>query len=256
MDESDETTARWADVLARFDEQVRREPRWAGVEHAPGVTRLIEDAWKGVLWSDLDAEGADACIAREVERFAGLGPWEWKIYSYDRPPDLADRLRQAGFVPEDEETLLVAPIAALALDGPLPAGVGLRPVDDEAGVEALVRVHDEVFGGDHAALGRRLLEDVRAGRAAAVVAFAGDRPICSARVEFNEGAEFASLYGGGTVPEWRRRGVVRAIVAYRAALASARGYRYLQTDASDDSRPILERLGFVKLGTTTPFIHP
>mgnify|MGYP003439031175 CR=1 FL=1 len=43
--------------------------------------------------------------------------------------------------------------------------------------------------------------------------------------------------------------------ALRAALAAARGYRYLQVDASDDSRPILERLGFVALGTTTPFIH-
>jgi hypothetical protein len=26
-------------------------------------------------------------------------------------------------------------------------------------------------------------------------------------------------------------------------------------DATEDSRPILERLGFVKLAVTTPFIH-
>jgi hypothetical protein len=36
--------------------------------------------------------------------------------------------------------------------------------------------------------------------------------------------------------------------------AAARGYRYLQVDASDDSRPILERLGFVALATTTPYL--
>jgi hypothetical protein len=37
-------------------------------------------------------------------------------------------------------------------------------------------------------------------------------------------------------------------------LAAQRGLQYLQVDASDDSRPILERLGFVAVTTTTPFI--
>ncbi|HEY3017227.1 MAG TPA: GNAT family N-acetyltransferase, partial [Gaiellaceae bacterium] len=55
-------------------------------------------------------------------------------------------------------------------------------------------------------------------------------------------------------PEWRRRGIYRALVAYRARLAERRGRRYLQVDASDESRPILERLGFVAVTTTTPFV--
>jgi hypothetical protein len=50
--------------------------------------------------------------------------------------------------------------------------------------------------------------------------------------------------------------VFRSLVAHRANLASARGFRYLQVDASPDSRPILKRLGFVELATTTPFVHP
>jgi hypothetical protein len=32
------------------------------------------------------------------------------------------------------------------------------------------------------------------------------------------------------------------------------GYRYLQVDASDDSSPILQRLGFVAVTTTTPYV--
>ena len=56
---------------------------------------------------------------------------------------------------------------------------------------------------------------------------------------------FATLQGGATLPEWRSRGVYRALVARRAVLAAERGCEYLQVDASDDSRPILERLGFV-----------
>jgi GNAT superfamily N-acetyltransferase len=153
---------------------------------------------------------------------------------------------------------MVAEIEDLARDVPPPAGVRLLAVTEQRGVHALVRVHDEVFGEDHAALGRELL--ARLARhpptVAAVVAVAGDTPICAGRVEFHVGTEFASLWGGGTVRAWRGRGIFRSLVAYRAAEASARGFRYLQVDASPESRPILNRLGFVELATTTPFIHP
>ena len=53
---------------------------------------------------------------------------------------------------------------------------------------------------------------------------------------------------------WRRHGIYRALVARRAQLASARGVRYLQVDASDDSKPILLKLGFRAVTTTTPYV--
>ncbi len=119
-------------------------------------------------------------------------------------------------------------------------------------------VLDEVFGEDHSGLGRALLADLgrRPATAVAVVAWAGEIPVSTGRVEFHAGTEFASLWGDGTVPAWRGRGVFRSLVAHRAALASAAGFRYLQVDASADSRPIFQRLGFVELATTTPFMHP
>jgi hypothetical protein len=51
-----------------------------------------------------------------------------------------------------------------------------------------------------------------------------------------------------------RPGHLPALVARRAQVAAARGVRFLQVDASDDSRPILERLGFVAITTTTPYV--
>ena len=68
------------------------------------------------------------------------------------------------------------------------------------------------------------------------------------------GSAFAGLWGGSTLKSHRGRGIYRALVARRAAIAGARGIRYLQVDASDDSRPILERLGFLALTTTTPYV--
>lgn len=251
-------------ALAAFDAQVRRHPApsaGARVERDGHIIRTVSDAggWNGVSWCDLDSASAGPAIAAQVRRFAQLGrPWEWKYYSYDRPEDLPERLSAAGLVPEEEEALLVAELADLRLDQAPPDGVELRAVVDREGIDALVTVHDEVFGEDHGDLRRTLAAAIERepSAAAAVIAFAGPIPIAAGRVEFHSGTEFASLWGGGTLPAWRGHGVFRSLVAHRAALAAARGFRYLQVDASPQSRTILQRLGFAELATTIPFTHP
>ncbi|MER7001976.1 GNAT family N-acetyltransferase [Dactylosporangium sp. NPDC000555] len=247
------------EILARFDREIRQRPQEgpdAIVESEPGIVRVLSahDGWAGITWSDLTGLDADAVVAAQVRRFAATGlPWEWKLYSHDRPADLPARLLAAGFEPGPPESLLVAEVDALPRSAELPDSVRLVPVTGKHEADLLVRVHDEVFGGDHSAIGRHLL--ARPDIVRAVVAVVGDRPICAGRVEFHEGTPFASIWGGGTSPDWRGRGVFRALVAYRAGLAVAAGYRYLQVDASADSSPILRRLGFVHLATTTPYVH-
>jgi ribosomal protein S18 acetylase RimI-like enzyme len=250
-------------VLEAFD-QLRRSPGAdhpvGRVEHDKRVTRYVSPGggWNGVVWSDLDEATADEVIGEQIVRFdAFCDEWEWKHYSYDRPADLPRRLVAAGLTPQPEEALLVADVTELALDPATPPGVVLRPVVSESEVAELVALHDAVFGVDHTAVG----EAIRRGltrdpsTVAAVIAWAGDTPVGAARVEFHYGTDFASLWGGGTLPDWRGRGVFRSLVAHRAATAAARGFHYLQVDASEDSQPILERLGFAELARTTPFVH-
>lgn len=242
-----------AAVRTAYDDQVRhRAGPGCRVEHGDGVIRSA-GAWNGIGWSALHPDRADAVIAAQVARFRELGrTWEWKHHSHDALPDLPGRLLAAGFVAGEPEALLVAEAAALRLDATPPDGVGLVPVVDAAGVDALVAVHDAVFGGDHSAVGRtlRTSDDVEA-----VLAVADGVPVSAGRIEFVPGTEFAGLWGGGTRREWRGRGIFRALVAFRAARAVERGYRYLQVDATADSRPILLRLGFTELATTTPYLH-
>ncbi|MEV4177442.1 GNAT family N-acetyltransferase [Nonomuraea sp. NPDC049709] len=252
------------EVLALFDRELRREAApdspESKVERVGDVVRQVgpEHAWNGVIWSGLGPGDADAAIAEQVRFFGSLGrAFEWKLYDHDRPADLDRRLLAAGFTAEPAETLMIAEAAPIAGAGVVvPDGVRLVPVSDRDGVERLAGVHEIAFGATRDHIRERLLAQLATGAGIAVLALAGDVPISAARMDLHPGTRFASLWGGGTVPEWRGRGVYRALVAYRAREAVARGYDYLQVDASDQSRPILARLGFTPLTTTTPYVHP
>ena len=179
-----------------------------------------------MTWSALEDADVDAVIAAQIDAFAGIATgWEWKHYSHDQPPDLPDRLVRAGFVRRETEALLVADLAETTLDASPPADVQLRASSMRRAstrwcpctrrCSAKTTRHSAEFCSTRCNAGPSPL--------AAVVAVAGDTPIAAGRVEFHAGTEFASLWGGGTVAAWRGRGVFRALVAHRAALAAERG---------------------------------
>lgn len=251
-----------AEIRAAFDEQVRQgagDPGGA-VERADGVLRWVapDGQTSCITWSSLTEQNADAVIARERRYFAARGTAvEWKYYDYDQPADLPERLVAAGFEPDEPELMLVAETTAISQEVRLPDGVRLEPVTGEAGLAAMMAVHDLAFAEHPAAdLRDRLMAQLLAEPESLhmVVAMAGAEPVSAARIEFVAGTDFAGLWGGGTIPAWRGRGIFRALVAYRASLAARRGYRYLQVDALPTSRPILERLGFRPVAETTPFV--
>ncbi|MBW5485205.1 GNAT family N-acetyltransferase [Streptomyces bambusae] len=247
-----------------YDAEARRnavtDRPGARVERTDTVVRHVCPApgWNGILWSDLREDTADAEIAAQVEYFAqsGAREFEWKLYAHDRPADLGARLSAAGLVPEPLETLMAAPAAAIAAEPAPPEGVRLVEVTDEAGVDLMMEARRLAFGSGSPMVRHHLLSRLTEApdTMVAVVAMAGDRPVSAARMEIRPGGSFAGLWGGGTAPEWRGKGIYRALVAHRANEAVRRGVPYLQVDASSESRPILERLGFSVLGETTPYI--
>jgi GNAT superfamily N-acetyltransferase len=253
-------------LLDAYDTQLRGQltdqlPEGVHVEQDGPLQRIVGAKHGGFIHyhdlGGLDGAELDDLIERQVRVFAERGePFEWKLHAHDRPADLAERLRASGFVPEATETVVIAPVAEVTAEPRLPEGVRLREVSDRIDLDRIGALEQAIWQDDRG----WLVDSLEAERAVdpdaltIVVAEAGDTTICAGWVRFAQRTEFATLWGGGTLPGWRGRGIYRAIVAYRANLAAQRGLRYLQVDASDDSRPILERLGFVAVTTTTPFI--
>jgi GNAT superfamily N-acetyltransferase len=155
------------------------------------------------------------------------------------------------------ETVIIASVGEITGRVDLPDGVSLREVSERVDLDRIGAMEETIWHDDRAGWLADSLEAEQVADPHAitiVVAESGDELVCAGWVRFASGTDFATLWGGGTLPSWRHRGIYRAIVTYRANLATERGFRYLQVDASSESRPILERLGFIAVTTTTPFI--
>ena len=257
--------------LAAYDAQLRdrvsdRLPSGVTVERDGPLLRFFGLFGQGnrgfVSYRDLGGlEGADldALIARQVRVFSERGErFEWKLHAHDRPTDLSQRLRAAGFVPEDEETVVIAPVDEISGRPLLPDEVTLLEVTDRQDLERIAEFEQAAW--EHDDDESWIVESLDAERTAdpegitIVVAEADGAIVCAGWVRFERGTDFATLWGGATLPVWRGRGIYRAAVAYRANLAAERGFRFVEVDASSDSRPILERLGFTAVTTTTPYV--
>jgi hypothetical protein len=254
------------ELLRAYDEQMRgiSNPGRANlVIERDGPILRVAGRFRGLVTGpqDLGVGGAelDALIVRQRDYFAARGEAiEWKTRGHDLPADLTDRLRAAGFVPEDEATVLVGVAADMAAEPVLPQGVTLRQVATEADFRAIMVMESEVWGQDWTFLtddlvARSLAEpdDI------AVFAVTDDATgtvVSAAWLTFRPGTDFTYLAGGSTLKAWRNRGLYRALVAVRAQWAVTRGARYVSVDAGESSAPILRRLGFHAITTTTPYV--
>ena len=252
------------ELLALHDNQIRgglgdRLPKtWHASWDGP-VMRVTTPHRGFAFARDLDGvDGAelDALVLRTRDFFAARGEGlEWKTYGHDRP-DLLPRLTAAGFVPEDRETVVVGLASDLVSAGAAPAGVTIRQTTAPADLTAIAEMESEVWRQDMSWLAGDLRDRIETSpeHLVVLVADAGGRVVSAAWLMLVPGTDFGALWGGSTLAGWRRRGVYRALVAERAAIAMRRGVRYLMVDASDDSRPILQRLGLRAVSTTTPYV--
>jgi hypothetical protein len=258
-----------AALLAAYDEQLREAAEFAGARE---VTRH-GPLWWGLFghggfcsYRDLagaEGEEVDALIAATVAHFRDdtkVGEFEWKSRGHDAPADLGERLVAHGLVAEDRETVMIGEARLLAVDVTVPdgivvrqAGVGGDLVDD---VRRASQMQESVFGKGRGSDPDELSSNLalRPDLGGLWLAEADGEVVSAGRLTLVEGTEFAGIWGGATLAAWRGRGIYRAMTAARAHAALGLGVRYIHSDCTDMSRPILERSGLVAVTTTTPYI--
>jgi len=252
--------------LDAYDSQLRTTAEIAGASstavHGPLLLATFAGGRGFVTYAelgDVDADDVALLVDAAADHFLSLpdiAEVEWKTRGHDRAPGLHDALVDRGFVPEDPESIMIGEAHLLAQQVDIPAQVTIRRsrTDDEvfAAGEMQGLVFDDPDWRSRAEeLVVRLREDPSTELWIAVV---DDLVISAGRLQPVVGTEFAGLWGGATLPQWRGRGIYRALTAERARSALAHGIRYLQSDSTEFSRPILERSGLLKVSTTTPYV--
>ncbi len=194
-----------------------------------------------------DTGSADRRIDEVVAWFAARSmPCLWWVGPGDRPLDLASRLARHGFLSDDETVPgMIRDLDDLPVE-PLPAGVTVDRVRDEA-------MYAEACGV--VGVGFRLPPEVgEAFARLAVLGFGDDlpvrtflardggRPVATSLAVLAD--DVAGLFNIATVPEARGRGLGRAVTLAALRDARAAGCRLAVLQSSEMGRGVYEKLGF------------
>lgn len=252
-------------LIEKFHVDVRvncvADPGYQVVREAPTLRMVSlhkETPFNMVLDSNLNELNADSIIEREIEYFRQRNePFEWKLFSYDKPADLGERLRIHGLREGDEESLMVATLDSFSNEIVVAPPVSIVKLASEEALRTLLeRVNEAETKPEHL---EGLLQNLTLHMRSApdtigmYGAYWEGQPVASGWAFYNPNSRFCGLFGGTTHSRYRGKGLYKALVQTRAKEAAEKGYSYLFVDAGPMSRPILEKLGFKELAKMQGF---
>lgn len=243
--------------LYDHDQRINFEEPGVRREVTPYTVRQINERepQSFLLYSNLTTENADQVVNAEIAYFESIGHnFEWKHYSHDMPLDLIERLQRRGFEIGDPETILVLDMQGLSSILTEPVKHDIRRITDPELIKSLVDVQVAIYDQNFDDMEARLRWELTnyPDYISLYGAYINDVPVASARMYYPANSQFCSMWGGGTLAEYRGKGIYTALVAARVQESIGHGRRFLTIDASPMSRPIVEKLGFVPISISTP----
>lgn len=231
------------------------------------IVRRVRDALIGAS----GAVGPGATVGT-----TSAGEIEWKCFSWDGDvPWYADAvLREAGFIPGNEEAILVADTQAIATgaagNGPggthpwgtqatavtVRAATAIHGDETDEVLHAADAVHNQVWGTGQlpSAIARGYWSSDAV--CSIHVVYVAHTPVSYGRFQTSPGSRFGGLWSGATIPAFRGRGCYRALVVSRAREALRRELPWLMVDANPEtSMPILLHNGFREIGRSRPYTY-
>jgi GNAT superfamily N-acetyltransferase len=252
-------------ALLDFAHNYRAQP-------GPGIEIIVTPRYQISLMPDFPIPGPNnlswiRCRPDEAddvirEARATIAPYRlpvmWQLDPGTEPPDFAEHLAKHGILPDphgSEVAVMVLPIDA-TVERPRVGGLQfMDALSDLATFRKMDAVAAEAFqtgspGNDPQTIAmqeRRRLNFIAAGNRRFLLATVDGEPAGSSNIALFPPAA-ATINGGAVRPKFRDRGVYRAMVAERLRIARDAGVDGLCVWGGDMSRPILERLGFLKVG--------
>jgi len=222
------------------------------VVRAPGYVVVFYGRSAWVHRIRLDDGGVEEAVVhvRELLRARGLDEVTWWVGERSAPRDLAARLEALGLEPDDP-----AQMTTLAIESE-PRGAPSVEVRKVAGLDDYLTALEIDWAAFDVPASQRQERRAAAraawplivadGRSSVHLAYLDGEAVGFGRAVFAPWA--ALLLGGATVPEARGRGVYTSLVHARWRESVERGVPRVVVSAGPMSAPILERLGFERLG--------
>lgn len=250
-------------IMSLYRRFERQGPAPAGykIDSQDGVVRHIAPGQQGHFISDYDISDTDldAVIANQIAFFAAQGrSFEWKVYDTDLPKRIGAALSAQGFTKGEAEAFMVLDLEKAPVTLFAPTGLTVTQVSNAQGVADMATVQNQGFGfssefdsANQQAMLTALTQEPD--NNSLYVIYQDSIPVSTARQSFLPNSPFSGLWGGTTLPAYRGKGCYTALLHRRALDAKQRGIQYLTIDASDMSRPIVEKYGFERVTTTYPY---
>lgn len=194
-------------------------------------------------FSEADAERRiDETLAPYIDRQL---PCHWWVGCTTTPSDLPERLERRGFRRFEPETGMAGVLSEMDLEPPLPEGVTVQKVVDQASLDLFFeafrrnglpeKLSDQIY---------ELYKSLGFGEDRPMhqfVALLNGEPVATSAVLYSHGV--VGLYNVGTVEEVRRRGIGTAVSAAAFRDAPARGYKVAIVVSTPMGRSVYARLG-------------
>ncbi len=247
-------------IVALYDQDQRIDVEYPDLrrEITPNVVRHVNTSRvRGgyISYSQLDEANADDMIREQVNYFESIGQdFEWKLYDYDQPADLKERLGSHGFIIEEAEAIMVLDLEHAPQILWQPVLHNVQQIVDPTKLVDVQAVEQQVWDEDFSSILEFLGYALRnyPEQMSVYAAYVNKQPASAAWIYFPKHSQFASLWGGSTVSSFRKQGLYTALLAVRAQEAKSRQVKFLTVDASPMSRPILEKTGFEMIAYSYP----
>jgi GNAT superfamily N-acetyltransferase len=204
-----------------------------------------------VAWIRCKSDEAREVITEARTHFAPRGlPFMWILDPSTEPPDFPDHLAAGGVFPEPHAPAVDVMVLGVEAHVDTPTFEIHDALADIESFRAADAVNAEAFGDsprEPDAQERRRVQQLEAGNRRVLLVTVDGEPAGSAGMTLFPPSA-AIINGGAVRPKFRGRGIYRAMVAARLAIAREAGVAGLVVWGGPMSAPVLKNLGFETVG--------